>query len=536
MPGRAGWLPDADLGTGYPWTLAGLVVGAWALDEPGRARVAFPPPGVVGAQDALAWFDTLTVLAGEGGGWDGFDASLARTRAGSGVIGRRGDGWRPRADLVLTNGSRSLSDHALSLWGGDSLGSLRADVASGDRGGEGGLAGAGKDFYDVAGAMVRGRHTVEGAFSHRRASASLAGGEAQHVRGEGGHGRYRYQDARWQLDASFARGYDQHVISEFGFDSGLRHADANAAAIELERSGDRGRLGMRWSWSETRVAPAQGDGTRERGRAHWGAVRWEGPFGDGRLEAALGLGRHDGIDRVQVAPSVAWRFTGSPWLGRVVAERMLVPVWTDLAAGQSAFTQDSWVAGLEVGTRATSRGRAGVHFLVGRTRDRALLARLPLESLALRSGFRADPHVYDFGVLMGEALWRSPRWSVGFEGFALARDASPLQPWVDPGRGARVFVEGRAAFFQGDLRIRPRVEAAGVGPRESEAVPERALPGYVTFAAGLELALADAALLIESRNLEDRARPQTWVDSATGTEALGPGRELRFTFIWRFWD
>ncbi len=506
------------------------------LDEPGRAPTSFPPPGVAGAQDALAWFDSLAVVAGEGGGWDGFDAALARASAGPGLTGRPGSGWQPRADLVLTNGSRGLGDHALTLWRGDSLGGVRAEAASGERAAAGGLAGAGRDLYGVAGAVVRGRHLVEAAFAHRRANASLVGGEAQEVRGESGHGRYRYQGAGWQVDASVARGYDRHESAGGGSPPGLRLADANAATLELERGGERGRLALRWSWSDTRVMPAQGSGTRERGRGQWGAVRWQGPFGDGRLEAALGLGRHGGIERTAVAPSLAWRFTGTPWEGRVVLERLLTPVWTDLAVGQSAFLQDTWVSGLEVGGRAAGGGRARVSFLAGRTRDRALLARLPLESLALRSGFRADPHVYDFGLLVGEALWRSPHWAGGLEGFALARDASPLQPWVDPGRGGRVFAEAGMALFQGDLRIRPRVEAWAIGPRESEASPSRALPGYVSFAAGLELTLGDAVLLIEGRSLEDRARPQTWVDAATGTEALGPGRELRTTFIWRLWD
>jgi hypothetical protein len=491
---------------------------------------------VAGAQDALSWFDSLAVVTGGGGGWDGFDGALARASAGPGLTGRAGKGWRPCADLVLTNGSRGLGDHALTLWRGDSLGGLRAEAASGGRAAAGGLAGAGRDLYGIAGAAVRGRHTVEGAFSHRRANATLVGGEAQNVRGEGGHSRYRFQGARWQVDASAARGYDRHESSSGGWSTGLRLADANAAALVVERGGERANLALRWAWSDTRVTPAQGTGGHQRGRAQWGAVRWRGPFGDGRLEAAVGLGRHGGIERAEVAPSLAWHFTGTPWEGRVVLERLLTPVWTDLAEGQSAFLQDTWVSGLEVGGGAAGGGRARVSFLAGRTRDRALLARLPLESLALRSGYRADPHVYDFGLLVGEATWRSPHWAGGLEGFALARDASPLQPWVDPGRGGRVFAEARVALFQGDLRIRPRIEVWGIGPRESEATPSRALPGYVTFAAGLELNLADAVLLIEGRDLEDRARPQTWVDAATGAEALGPGRELRTTFTWRLWD
>jgi hypothetical protein len=535
-PGRAGWLPDGDLGVGYPWTLAGLVAGSWSLDELGRPRAPLPSPGVAGAQDALGWFDSLAVTAGEEAGWDGFDATLARASALPGLLGMPSAGWKPRADLVLTNGARGLADHALTLWRGDSLGGLRAETASGERGPSGGLAGAGRDLYDVGAALVRGRHVVEGAFAHRRASATLMGGETQEVRGEAGHGRYRFQGERWQAEASLARGYDRRESSGGAWLPETRLADENVATLELEHGDDRRRLGLRWSWEDARVTPARGDGGRERSHAQWGAVRWQAPFGDGRLEAALGLGRHGGIARTEVAPSLAWRFTASPWEGRVVLERLLTPVWSDLAAGQSPFLQDTWVSGLEVGGRAASGMTARVSFLAGRTRDRALLARLPLESLALRSGFRADPHVYDFGLLVGEASWRTRHWASGLEGFALARDASPLQPWVDPGRGGRVFVEAAFSLFQGDLHVRPRIDAWAVGPRESEAALSRALPGYVTFAAGLQLTLAEAVVLIEGRNLEDRAREQTWVDASTGSEALGSRREIRTTFTWRLWN
>jgi hypothetical protein len=512
-----------------------MVAGSWALDEPGSPAHALPSPGVVGAQDALTWFDSLAVVAGEGAGWEGYDAALARARTGPELIGGHTGRWRPRADLVLTGGSRGLGDHALSLWRGDTLGGIRVVAASGERGIAGGFGGGGRDLYAISAAVVRGRHMIEGAFAHRRANSSLVGGEAQEARGEGGYGRYRFEDARWDVDATFARGYDRHEGWVGDSSLGMRIADANLATIEVERGGERGSVGLRGSWRDGRVTTSPGEG-RKYARAFWSALRWEGPFSDGRIEAALGLGRQGGVGRTDVAPSLAWRFTASPWEGRVVLERMLTPIWSDLAAGQSAFLQDTWVAGLEAGRRATGGGRARVSVLAGRTRDRALLARLPLESFALRSGFRADPHAYDFGLLMGEALWRSAHWALGLEGFALAHDVSSLQASVDPGRGGRAFAEGGTTFFRGDLRVRPRIEAWAIGARQSEATPSRALPGYVTFAAGLQLAMGDAVLLFEGRNLEDRARPQTWVDTATGVEALGPGRELRTTFTWRLWD
>jgi hypothetical protein len=283
-------------------------------------------------------------------------------------------------------------------------------------------------------------------------------------------------------------------------------------------------------------APAGADSARVRARELWASVRHERPFGDGRLEAELGFGHHTGTGRSDVAPSLAYRFADRPWQGRVMLERLLVPVWTDLAPGQPAFLQDSWVTGLELTGRSLNGGRARLTFLAGRTRGRAVITRLPLESLALRAGFSADPESYAFGLLHGVAEWRSRRWALGAEGFAMARDASPAQAMVDPGRGGRAFAEANVALFQGDLVVRPRIEVAAVGPRQSEAVPSRPIPGYATWTGKLQLTLADAVLMIEGRNLEGRVRPDTWIDSSTGLEALGPGRELRFTFSWRLWD
>ena len=217
-------------------------------------------------------------------------------------------------------------------------------------------------------------------------------------------------------------------------------------------------------------------------------------------------------------------------------ERMITPVWADLAAGQTPFVQDAWVSGLDVGVRGGHGGRARLTFLAGHMRNRALLSRSPLETLALSAGFRVEPRDYDFGLMLGEALWRAPHGAVGLEGFAMARGLGSLQPRVDPGRGGRAFAEAEAALFRGDLRVRPRGDVWWVGPRESEAFPSRTLPGYVTFAASLQVSLGDAVVLVEGRNLEGRARPQTWVDGATGLEALGSGRELRSTLTWRLWN
>lgn len=536
--GRAGWLPDGDLSGGHPWSLAGLVAGTWVLEEVGRSRPTFPSPGGAGAQSPLAWFDTLAVSAGEGGAWEGFEAGLARVRAGLPITRTAGDGRRPRTEILIANGSYDLRDNAASLWRGDSLGGLRLEAASGERGVAGGVTGSGRDLYGIAAGSVRGAHRVEAGFTHRRSNAQLVGGESEDIRGEAGAGSYGYEGDRWRLGATLSRGYDRHDSRGGAWLEQRRLADATAAAVTVARRSGSRAWGVRGSWRESGVRADADSGGRERARALWGAARWQIPLGEGDLELALGAGHHTAVGRTPFAPSLVWSFRGSPWRGRVTFGRVTTPVWTDLAPGQSPFLQDTWAGGLDLGlgvAGGTGAG-AGVGFLVGRTAARALVGRLPLESLARRAGFRADPGDYDFGLLLGEAHWRTRRWGASIEGFALAHDASALQPQVDPARGGRIATDLTFRMFQGDLVVRPRLEAWAVGARESEASPSRPLPGYGILGAALELTIADATVLIEGRDLADRRGVRTWVDSMTGIEVTGPGRELRVALNWRLWD
>jgi hypothetical protein len=534
--GRAGWLPDSELGGGYPWSLAGLVAGAWVLDEPGRAPSAFPPPGAAGAQSPVAWLDSLVVSAGEGGAWEGFDAALAGARARPAFDRPANDRRQPRTDVAIASGANGLRDNAVSLWRGDTLSGLRIEAASGEHGPMGGVAGAGRDLYALSTATGRGAHRFEASFAHRRATASLAGGESQDTRAEAGGGGYRYRGERWRIGAALTRGYQNHDSRGGAWLERRRLADATAAALAVERVRGRDGWGVRGSWLESGVTPDVGASGRSRARALWGAARWRGPVGEGELELAVGVGHHSALGRTPVSPSLVWRFHGGPWDGRITFERLTTPVWSDLAPGETPFLQDTWAGGLDLGATAGAGGRGRIGFLAGHTRSRALLARLPLEALALRSGFGADPGGYDFGLVTAEARWRTPRWGTAIEGFILARDVSARQPQVDASRGGRALAEFGFRLFQGDLAVRPRLEVWAVGPRESEATPSRPLPAYGALGAALELTLADATVLIEGRNLADRRATRTWVDTSTGSEALGPGRELRATLSWRLWD
>jgi hypothetical protein len=107
---------------------------------------------------------------------------------------------------------------------------------------------------------------------------------------------------------------------------------------------------------------------------------------------------------------------------------------------------------------------------------------------------------------------------------------------VDPPYGARVALEGGFRPFGNDLDVTLRAEVDGVGPRESEAAVPRTLDGYASFGVSGTFSIGDAVLTLRVRNLENRVRPETWIDSASGREALGVGRELRLAFSWKMFD
>jgi hypothetical protein len=506
----------------------------WALDVPGRATTEKPYPGAPGAVRPLLWSDSLAVITGEGAGVRGFDATLVRVDGGPELIDIAGRRERPMADLVIANGWNSLGDNALSLEKSDSLNALRLEAASGNRGPSGSVAGAGRDLYGIGAAVVRGAHHFEAAFDHRRLNADLVDGSFQRVRGEGGHAAWRYRARDWTIDGAFVRAYDSHSSGGGAYGDRTRLADQSEASLTLARGDSVGSLALRGSWRQIRVRPDVefGDSGSARARELWGAARAERARGGGRIEAELGIGHQSALGRTVVVPSLAYRLTLGSWSGRAFAERLATPVWSDLARGTAPFLQDTWAGGLEL--RESRRAmRAGVGVLAGRAADRAFITRVPLEALALREGFSADPSDYSFALVHADGRWQAPHWGVGAEGFVLGRSSSPL-PELDPAQGARAFVDGRFRMFQGDLEWVPAIEAAYVGERQSEA--GRTLPRYVTFDARLRLTLADAVMLFEALNLEDRIRPQVWIDRSTGVEATGPGLELRFIFSWRLWD
>lgn len=541
LPGRPGWDPDRDLGAGAPWALAGLVRGAWTMTLPGRAGEGLPQPGTPGATPPLLWTDSLAATE-RAAAWRGLDGSLKTAVLAPELRADPGARRRPFADIVFLNGASDLSDNALALSRGDSTGNLRLEAASGARGTTGSFAGAGRDLYGFSGTLARGRHRFAGSFDHRRLNAELTGGEYERARGESGHAGWAWNDSLWRIGATVVRGYDRHLSGGGPWGETTRNADATFGSVEIERPIRGVRWGLRGTWREAGVRPVA-DSARTRSRESWLALRAERPLAGGTLETTLGIGHHDLPHGTPFVPSLVFRAGRGSWRAVAALERVVTPVWSDLAPGQAPFVQDLWIGSLDVARRPAAGLSTGVWLLGGQASDRAVITRIPLTAIALRSGYRADPEDYSFTLLAGDAAWRGRGWSVGVEGHVTGRSARPfvslfgftgVQGHPDPGHGALVFAEASTRVFGGDLLLHPRAELASVGPRDSEGIGT--LPGYVSWNVLLHLMLADASMLIEGRNLADRVRPLVWIDSATGDQATGPGREIRFTFSWRLWN
>lgn len=537
-PGLPGWTPGGEFGATFPPTLVGLVRGSWRLTDSDRAIGLQPFPGVLEATVPLAWLDTLAIETAESGARDGFDAGLANARARTmSPPPKSGRQANARADALLGGGSDGYQDNALSIRTGDPSSYLWGEAESSNRDEHATLGLAGHHAYDgVAARTFGGRHRVTGSFAQRGAAASMLAGVDESASGESGALEYRWLPNDHQLAVRLSRGQDHRESFGGGLPFSRRDAQQTEAEVEFSRRDSVERWGISARASEAEVRRAT-VGVTEGGNAGawWVDARLREPAGDGVWNAGLGVGRHEGVERFEWAPSLSYRFGARPIGGRAVIERQVVPVWSDLAPGQSRFLQSTWLGGLEVEGR-TSQAGGHLGFYAGRARDRAVVARFPLTDLWLRSGFRADPGDYDFALVSGSGQWTIAGTTLGASGFALTRDAGSLQPRVDPSQGFRAFAEWGFLAFQRDLSIRLRGEAAGIGTREVQSGPAAVLPGYVTYGASVVLVLSDVRITLRAMNLEDRRREEVWRDFTTGEPALGPGREFQTAFTWRLFN
>ena len=512
--------------------LGGFALGAWSVVEPLAGPTAFAFPGPASAREPLAWFDSLEVNAGEGAAWTGYGAPLATVSTGP----ERASPQHTRAMFHFLDGDFGLDETGLGVERGDSQRFLRAAAFSANRGPRGPLGLAGRHVWGATGRITFGEHAFEAGYNQRGAASNLQSGEEQSLRGESGQVAWRFRrgGVRAALAASRGRDAGESFLPGRDVDVWSRR-DAERNEIALEAGSTRGErdVGARLSWSECEVRRSERPEFARSARALWAAVRLTQPAGDGVIDLAAGAGHHDVFGGWDFAPSAAYRFTGGSFRGRVVLERMVAPVWTDLRTGVEPFLQRTWVAGWELGTDSPDGPVGHLGMLLGSSRDRAIVERLPLEEQWLRDGLARDPGRYDFGLFTGGAAWRGRSFGASGEGFALARQKSAAQPAVDPPFGGRAALEFEFRPFQKELDVILKAEVEGVGPRESEAPVPRRLDGYASFGLSGTFTLAEVVVTMRARNLEDQARPQTWIDPSTGREALGVGREFRIALAWK---
>jgi hypothetical protein len=437
------------------------------------------------------------------------------------------------------NGSSGLDENALSFSRGDSLRGLGVDVMSGTRGEEAGLRQAGRHLWGARAYTRRGSQRMEANFTQRGAAGGLVGGEAQAASGRSGSATWGWQQRGLDLAVRFVRGLDRH--ESFGGPLAYSEREAQTTRVCAEaRRADGGReLGARVEWADQGVKRLWAGGFVREARSVWGAVRSAQLLGPGRLELTLGAGRHGGAGGFEVAPGALFEARGPVLRVGLAVERVLTPVWADLAPGGEPFLQHAWV-GTVRGERVVGRAwRIRGSLRGGRVYSRALADRLPLEELWLRRGLREEYGTYDFALGELGFDWEDEHIGGGVEGFGLMhrRTAPPVavpgEARSDPDAGFRAWIGGRTTLFAGDLDVGVRLEAEGVGTRETQSDVPRQLPAFVTFEAAVWVTLADATVTLRARNLEDRERLQSWEDSATGLPAICGRRDLRLTFAWR---
>lgn len=525
---------------------AGLAAGGFALRDPFPTATS-PAPGIPEAQAPLAWYDSVVVTLGEGAAWRGFGAALVDAR---GIV-LPSTNRKPRSVWTVVNGSDAIDRNGLFVSRGDGRSWLRGGAVAGERGGVGDLDLSGDHFWTFGLGARRGAHVFEGAFAQRGIAESQRVGYAEAAKGESGFGAWSWGDSLAHLSARLSRAHDARESFGAGAVVPYSRRDAQSNAGELEAVTRRGatELGARLEVREGVVENWIGAPDvvyRWRERSVWAAVRAARPLGPGRLELQLGAGRHDAAarrrERLQAAPGLAWRAGGERRSLRLFGERLVVPVWSDLAPGTPAFVQDTWIGGFEA-RAAGAAGRAGLTVAGGTTGNRALLYRIPVRDIALRLGWQREGSRYAFTLASADAAthWRA----LGLEGsgFLLARDGDTGQPRVDPAVGGTAALTTAFTLFSGDLPVHLRGQAAWVGARSSQPSREgfdtglgtETLDGYATYSAVVRMGLGDATFVLRADGLEDVRHEETWPDFTDPFQvvlARDSGRTFRFEMIW----
>jgi len=542
-PGSPGWTPDAAFSGGLPWVAAGLAYGGFALRDP-VAPATLPLPGLPEAQAPLAWYDSATVVVGEGAGWRGFDAALV---TGTGILVPPAS-RKPRSVWTVVNGSNAIDENGLFVSRGDRRSWLHGGAIARTRGGLGDLDLAGNHLWTAGVGARRGPFVIEGGFAQRGVADRERRGFGEAGRGETGWGAVGWTDSTSRVSVRFTRGQDMRELLDTDFPVMYARHDAQVNIGELSATTRRGETeyGLRVEGREGLVSGwfvARPVADRWRERSVWVAARMARPLGAGRLEAALGAGRHDAperqAERLQAAPSVTWRIAKDGRSLRLFGERIVNPVWSDLAPGTPAFVQDTWVGGIEARAGGSAAG-AGLSVAGGTTGNRAVLLRHPILALAeLFPGWVREATRYSFTLAQADA--RAGGGPVGVEasGYLLARQGDSAQPRVDPSVGGLAAVRSRFRLFTGDLGVGLRAQVAWIGPRATDRtafgnVSDVSLPGYATVSAIAHLTLGDATFVLRADGLEDVRHEETWPASIDTPDVLArdAGRTFRLEMTW----
>lgn len=524
--GRAGWAATNALGLGWPLVNAGLARGGWGFTDRDRAPEGVPAPGIA-ALPPLTGYDSLVVDAPDPAGLGGPFRPLAVVRS----VPSAAAAGRPRAMFGYTNGDFGLDETAITADRGSAAGRIHLETFAARRGATGPYGDEGRHRWSVGLARSFGAHTVSGTFRQAGLASGLVSGEAETARGASGRLAWDFARGTWRTGLSAARAWDTR--ESFGATLGpasRRDAQDVRAAGFLERQFGARTLGARADWVRGRITRAGSGSSTDLREDTWSKIWLRDHRPAGATSIELGGGRVGAIEALMLAPAIRWTQRFGARRVEAWAERLLEPVWGDVEG--RPFLQRTWTAGLAL-AQAGREASASVRATAGVTRDRAVVARLPLAEQSLRAGTRRDPEAWRFVQIWGDARWAHGGFALGAEGCGLVKNGTRAQALVDPDVTGRAFAECGFRAFTGDLGVRLRVEGEGVGERQTDEAAPRALPAYGSASAAATFTIGDAVITLRARNLEGRRRPEVWVVPATGAPALGPGREVRLAVAWK---
>jgi len=528
-PGRAAWSPMRALGLGVPLVHAGLVRGAWSFDDPGQPPEGRPFPGLLAALPPLVGDDSLTAEPGRALDPGGPERALGVVRS----MTAHDPAGRPRAMFSYVNGDFGLSEAGLVAERGGEAGHVRVETFSSKRDSTGPYGSEGRHRWSFVLGRTFRFGELSGSYRQAAVAAGLQSGEQETARGGSGRLDWRSTYGSWRTALGAARQWDSHESFGVTLDPSSRR---DAQELNVEGSAVRAigvrELGFRADWNHGRVARVDTLATGTNHDDEWGTVWLTTIAPTSRWSAEVAGGRVGATGNPEVAPALRYERTFPAGRLESWAGRLLEPIWSDVADHGPGFLQSTWTAGAGWLSR-TPTTLLHLRAIGGRTRDRAVVARLPLEEQWLRAGIVRDPNPWQFLELWGEARWSHRAWIVGAEGCGLVKKFDPLQTRVDPDWTARGYAEWGFHAFQGDLGVRLRAGLDGIGARNTDEPNSRELPGYVTSSAGATFTIGDAHVTIHARNLENRRRDEVWIDSRTGLPAQGMPREVRVALTWR---